>query len=236
MSQETPNIDPSNIDASAYFKDFGHLPTDQQTTLQELAAVASQLNAVTPRGIQNNLRIPLQHFNFFAPYFMGLQSPGPTDPYVKDENQLRSMWQGCSGPLQFDVDVYEDRDQSKFGQVLFTVPAYIDTDALNVNPALQAGNSFDRMRRLMEGERNFPSAAVAHYHAGIHSRVDSVTMDQISDDRRKMKAEMWAKIFLFYNVDITKHPSYSSIQHANPTTAAGLNAQAQLDDFGGFAD
>lgn len=213
----------------SYFPNYSDATVAEQSRLAELASVATLLSKTTVENMQLNVRVPLSHFNFFAPYFLNVKPVG--DSVVKDGDQLRNMWHGCCRSLQHDVDVFHDSNQT----VLFTVPAYLDTDILNVNPANLAGESFDRMRRKMEAERNFPEDAVNTYQIGTNRRVDSLIAAGSSEERHARKVKMWAVIYNFYGVDVTQLPGYQP--NANPTSvsaAQGFNSPSPFGTFGGF--
>ena len=231
--------DPKEIKAEEFFKGMEKLPAKTKSMLRELAAVSSHLAVVTPKGIQQNVRIPLKHFEFFAPYFLDLVRP-PT-AQVASPDQLASMWAGCVGLPQFDADVFDDRPHSPtYNKVLFTVPSLYETEVLNRNPVELKGHTVGRLHRMQEAERNFSEIGDAIFIEGMEERVLS-NLREVPDAIRKERAEAWAKIYVFFNVDIKDTIGYKEgkdLKRAKPLVEGEEerepSEQDELDEFGGF--
>lgn len=212
------------VNPADHFKDFKTRPLSEQSRLAELVDVASLLSSTTTQQKQLNMRVPISHFNYFMPFFLGIK---PTE----DANALRNMWLACCQSLQHDVDVYNDQNPS---EILFTVPAYIDSDILKVNPAMLTGDSFDRMRRKMEAEQNFPEAAVNTYLNNTDQRVESLIGQETPQDKYMQKARMWARIYSFYGIEPNQTIGYQESVVNNGAPVTNFNSSNPFGSFGGF--
>ncbi len=222
--KEVFKIDPSRV------------PPSQRLALEELVAISGQLAQVTPRGIQNNRKITLRQFNFFAPYFLDVVRP-PTE-YVKSMEELNSLWIGIIGTDQLDVDVVDDRSGSPtFNRLLFTVPSFYESEVIIRDASKIEGSSYNKLRRLSESELNFPVEAWTHWSKAVVTRADN-SIQEIPEDVRKEKLEMWAKIYQFYNIDISQTLSYKEKKEQQGSFGGGLQSsqefQEKLNDFGSF--
>lgn len=214
------------ITAQEFFPNVGQLMPAERTRLEELVSVSNLLVTAPVDNGQTSARIPLSHFNFFAPYFLGIKPVG--DEFVANNDVLRNMWLGCCGTLQHDVMVMNDQT----GEHVFTVPSYFDSSIINVDPGAALGDSFGRLRRRMENERNFPEHAVSVFEENTKKRVESLIGTQPPADRHQVKARMWTRIFSFYGVTPTAANGNSSIP-----SQQGLNSSSVVDSgFGGFGD
>lgn len=214
------------ITVTEFFPQSDRLMSAERTRLEELVSVSNLLVSQPVDNGVTSARIPLSHFNFFAPYFLGVKPVG--DEYVSDNDKLRNMWLGCCNTLQHDVMVFNDQT----GEIVFTVPAYLDSHVINVNPGDAYGDSFGRLRRRMENERNFPEHAVSVFEQSTKQRVESMIGTQTPADRLQAKARMWAKIFNFYGIMPT-------VANGNPSIPSqqGLQSSSVVDpSYGGFGD
>ena len=221
---ETFKLDPSRV------------PPSQRLALEELAAISGQLAQVTPRGIQNNRRITLRQFNFFAPYFLDVIRP-PTE-YIKSREELFNLWIGIVGTDQLDVDVVDDRSGSPtFNRLLFTVPSFYESEVIVRDASKVEGSSYNKLRRLSEAELNFPVEAWTLWGEAVVARADN-SFQEIPEDARKEKLEMWAKIYQFYNIDISQTLSYKENKNRQNSPVGGTQIsqefQESLDGFGSF--
>lgn len=213
------------IKPEEYFVGYENHTQAEKTRLAELASVSNLLASTSVQYKQLNMRVPLSHFNFFAQYFLGIKPVG--DEYVKDYDALRNMWVACCRSLQHDVDIYHDQTN----EVLFTVPAYYDSDVLNANPSSMVGDSFDRLRRRMEAEANFPELAVSEFQQKTHQRIDSLIGTTPPKEKLRLKAEMWARIYAFYGVTPQVTTSNDQ-QQVNPFQPSGNLADPSFGSFG----
>lgn len=210
-------------DPTTHFKDYNTRPASEQSRLAELVDVASLLSSTTTQQKQLNMRVPISHFNYFMPFFLGIKP-------IEDPNALRNMWLACCQSLQHDVDVFNDQNHA---EILFTVPAYIDSDILKVNPATLAGDSFDRLRRRMESEQNFPEQAVNGYLNEINRRTESLIRQNSPQDKYNEKARMWAKIYSFYGIQLNQTIGYAEGKTSHGVQQ-GFNSSNPFGSFGGF--
>lgn len=135
----------------------------------------------------NRVRYPESRFrHYFAPFFLGIFEVPP-------QYNLLMLWVSEIGSYHVEVDVVDGQ-----GNVLFVVPAILNTDGLNLSHNAQSRIRFNGLESVYKADQmNNPQGAILNYYNGIAKKLGSMFNGYSPDPNHIHK---WLKIFEYYNV------------------------------------
>lgn len=177
-------------------------------TLEEMKHVGRDL----PMIRDHRATYPLEKFTqYFAPFFLGFHEPPAGQ-------NLFEAWRQQVGSLHYEVNIVGAN-----GELVFVVPAIMDTSAVNLLHNAKSLPTFSLLENRMELEsRNFPAEAAAAYHTNLNARIrrafEGVTFSP--DNFAK-----WVRIFQYYQVPV-------DVMEQNMVRLGMLNEGEKLPFFG----
>lgn len=169
----------------------------------EISGIFDSLNAVAAENIQ---RLPEDVFvRNFLPMFAGEAVP---------EHINLSTWFGVAGNPYMPVHVVD-----KAGEVLYTIPAYFDRGAIDINKVDPRASGLTHVLKTTEQlNRVHPGRARNYFEQQLNMR----NMSNEDAGAISRNASVWISIFERYNKPIP--PSLQQLQ--SPAVAPGAQAPA----------
>lgn len=219
------------------YPSYDGLPNSTKTLVDEIQSVTNTLASGPVSRLRTNIVIPISHFNYFAPYHLGVKRWPTPDQIKSPADDIFRQWCACvNGMLQHDVSVVRDGTTKE----LFIVPSHIESDSLEHNTEAVGGKSIRRIQVDLDAEQNFKAIARDTALEHTYDRISRILNGKISDEYKKERAEMWAKIYDFYKVDIKStliYQDYLKKKNENKITTSDKEQpkQSQSEDvFGEF--
>lgn len=208
-----------------YLKTSDKLTEEERERVKELEAASSLLERhYNELEAIYRVKIPLSHFNYFAPYFLGTKKH-------ESEEELQRMWSACiDGNLQSEVAVYNDKNED---EVLFVVPPTMDTEYLEINPQKLKGIDYGVSDKAVSSEMNFRTEAQQMSNRNMHLRSDSQILKTPQERRHRQNVQRWLKIYEFYKIDIKDTIMYKAYYADKPNVPAPREV-TNLEEFGTF--
>ena len=159
----------------------------QQMFNEELKQATEMSSKGLLEGFERNKLLEPIFRQYFLPFFTNSVAPSP-------ENNAYAYWVGVAGSPTSEVDVVDEA-----GNVLFTVPALLNTNSLEILQNRHRGPSVkDMYLEYAQMSQGLAPVATNVWNRGLYEKMqDIITTDNpaMQSDREK-----WKKIYQYYGL------------------------------------
>ena len=161
-------------------------------SLQEMfTEELNQATEMSSKGLlegfeRNKLHEPIFR-QYFLPFFINTVPPSPN-------NNAYAYWVGVAGSPTSEVDVVDDD-----GNVLFTVPALLNTNSLEILQSRHRGPSVkDMYLEYAQMSQGLAPVATNVWNRGLYEKMQDIITP--NNSAMESDVEKWKKIYAYYNL------------------------------------
>jgi hypothetical protein len=181
------------------------MSTLQQMFEEELRQATETSSRGLLEGFERNKLEESLFRQHFLPFFTNSVAPSPDNP-------VYAYWVGVAGSPTSEVDIVDST-----GNYLFTVPALLNTNSLEVLQNRHRGPSVkDMYLEYAQMSQGLAPVATNVWNKGLYDKMkDIITSDNPASQSDR---EKWNKIFAYYNI----HVNVVTESNTNETNEAPL--------------
>lgn len=162
------------------------------TSLQDMfTEELNQATQMSSKGLldgfqRNKLHEPIFR-QYFLPFFTNAVAPSP-------DNNAYAYWVGVAGSPTSEVDVVDDS-----GEVLFTVPALLNTNSLEVLQNRHRGPSMkDMYLEYAQLSQGLALVATNVWNRGLYEKMQDII--KTNNPAMQTDVDKWKMIYAYYNL------------------------------------